>query len=158
MATLAEPMVSDAIESLIDSRVSVVSPLSRSIVFSTSSRPHSVPTTTPARIWPSSIMLATWIMPVSMPEAGVRDVVDHRVAREVEAVMDAAGGGRLQIVAADRAVDECAEVAAVDAAGGDRLLGRLDADGARPVPGGKNRRSRMPVISSSRPSGSRRRW
>ena len=49
------------------SRVSDSSLFSCAIVFSTSARPHSVPTTTPARIWPSSIMLATCTMPLSMP-------------------------------------------------------------------------------------------
>jgi hypothetical protein len=58
-AALADPIVSDAMEFFTDSRVKERSPLSCAIVFSTSSRPHSVPTTTPARIWPSSIMLAT---------------------------------------------------------------------------------------------------
>ena len=38
-----------------------------SIVDSTSDRPLSVPTMTPAAIWPNSIMLATWTTPLSSP-------------------------------------------------------------------------------------------
>jgi len=54
-----EPIVSEAIASLTSRRVSEVSRLRRSIVVSTRERLLSVPTTTPARICPSSIMLAT---------------------------------------------------------------------------------------------------
>ena len=74
---------------------------------------------------------------VEQAEAGVRDVVDHRLAGQVQAVMHAAGGGRLQKVAADRAVNERAEIPRIDAAGLDRPAGRFDADRARPRAGRK---------------------
>ena len=67
MAALPEPIVSDAKAVLMSCRESDASALSCAIVDSTSARPLSVPTTTPARIWPSSIMLATCTTPLSSP-------------------------------------------------------------------------------------------
>ena len=64
---LADPMVSEATADLTELRVSDSSPLSASIVPSRRARLSSVPTTSPARIWPSSIMLATWTMPFNRP-------------------------------------------------------------------------------------------
>ena len=66
-ATLPEPIVSDAMARLRSLRPMVSSALSWAIVVSTSCRLPSVPTTRPARIWPSSIMLATCTMPLRMP-------------------------------------------------------------------------------------------
>ena len=67
MAALPEPIVSEAKAVLMSLRESDVSALRWWIVASTSARLLSVPTTTPARIWPSSIMLATCTMPFSRP-------------------------------------------------------------------------------------------
>ena len=72
--------------------------------------------------------------------------------------MNAAGGGRLEVVAADRAVDQGADLAACrsrPARIAFSAVSTLFSPGS--MPGGQNRRSRMPVISSSRPSGSRSR-
>ena len=60
-------MGSEATATLTDRRVVVVSLLSCLTVVSTSGRRLSVPTPRPARIWPSSIMLATPTMPFSRP-------------------------------------------------------------------------------------------
>ena len=67
MAALPEPIVNDAKAALMSLRESDVSALRWWIVASTSARLLSVPTTTPARICPSSIMLATWIIPFNSP-------------------------------------------------------------------------------------------
>ena len=67
IAALAEPIVNDAMAGLTSLRESDVSALSRRIVVSTSARLLSVPTMIPAPICPSSIMLATWTMPLSSP-------------------------------------------------------------------------------------------
>ncbi len=60
---------------------------------------------------------------VENAQAGVRDVVDQAVWRAGRAVVHAAGRGRLEIVAADRAVDQGADLRAVDAGRRDGPLG-----------------------------------
>ena len=67
-AQLPEPMVNEANASFSWRRVSDVSLFSVSTVVSTSCRLPSLPTTSPARTCPSSIMLATWTMPLSRPK------------------------------------------------------------------------------------------
>ena len=67
MAADPEPIVSEANAGLIDCRVSCGSFSRESIVPSTSPRPISVPTTTPAVTWPSSIMFASIRHPLSNP-------------------------------------------------------------------------------------------
>ena len=67
MAALPEPIVNEANAVLMSWRESDVSALRCAIVDSTSARPLSVPTTTPARICPSSIMLATCTTPFNSP-------------------------------------------------------------------------------------------
>ena len=94
---------------------------------------------------------------VEQPQAGVGDVVDHAVRGQAEAMMDAAGRGRLEEVAADRAVDQGADVPPVDPGGRDAFSAVSMLCSLGSVPGGQNRRWRMPVINSSRPSGSRSR-
>jgi len=91
-------------------------------------------------------------------EARVGDVVDEAVAGQAEPVVDEAGGGRFEEIAADRAVDDRPEQPAINSRLGDGPLGRFDAFSLGRMPGGQNRRWRMPVMSSSRPSGSRSRW
>ena len=67
MAAEPEPIVREANAGLMVCRVSWVSWISESMVPSTSGRPISVPTTTPASTWPSSIMLARIRHPLSSP-------------------------------------------------------------------------------------------
>ena len=95
---------------------------------------------------------------VEQSQAGVRHVVDGAFGRQAEPMMHAAGGGRLEEIAADGAVDQGADVPPVDAGGPNAF----SAVSALLVLGQRARRARnaarpMPDISSSRPSGSRNR-
>ena len=94
---------------------------------------------------------------VEQSQAGIRHVVDGTLRREAEAVMDAAGGGRLEEVAPDGAVHQRADVPAVDTGGLQGLFRGLSAMVPGSVPGGQKRRWAMPDINSSRPSGSPKR-
>ena len=97
-------------------RESVRSALSSAMVASTSPRLLSVPTTTPRE----SVPIRSCWPPggaVEESQAGVGHVVDGTLLRQAEAMMDAAGRGRLEEVAADRAVDQGADLPPVDAGG-----------------------------------------
>ena len=109
-AALPEPIVNEATAELHWSRVSDASAFSVSIVVSTSGRLVSVPTTRPARIWPSSIMLATCTMPLRMPKHAFDTSYTRHSLGKSEPMMHAAGRGRLQIIAADRGVNQGADV------------------------------------------------
>ena len=90
-------------------------------------------------------------------QAGVREVEDLALRRQPQPVMHAAGGGRFEMIAADRGVDQRPDVAPIDARAASSSFAAFDALRLGSVPTGQNRRSRMPVISSSRPAGSRSR-
>ena len=77
---------------------------------------------------------------VENAQAGVRNVVDQAFLRQAEAMVNAAGRGRLEIVAADRGVHQCADVAPVEAraiASASAALSTLFSLGS--VPAGQNR-------------------
>lgn len=69
---------------------------------------------------------------VEQAEAGVRHVVDGAMRRKAQPMMHAAGRSRLHEVAADRAVNQTADLPPVDARDAQGLFARLDAFCARP--------------------------
>ena len=109
IATLAEPIVSDAIEFLTESRVSDdIAVQLRDRVLDQLAAAFGADDDAGANLAQLD-HVGDLDDAVEQAEAGVGDVVNHRLARQAEAVMHAAGGGRLEKIAADRAVNQCAE-------------------------------------------------
>ena len=157
MAALPEPIVNEAKAVLMSLRVSEASALRWGIVASTAPRLHSVPTTTPARIWPELDHVGHLDHAVEQAQAGVRHVVDGA------AIGQSPGGDahhRRWPARGNRGRPSRGP-------GSRRVAGRCPQCGGPFRPSrrsfagrtsrGQNRRSAMPVMSSSRPSGSRSR-
>ena len=95
---------------------------------------------------------------VENSQAGVRDVVDQAFVRQAEPMMDGAGRGGLEKIAADRGMDQAADFGRIERRG---LQGPLRR--SRRFSGSATRRAarsaaaRMPVIISSRPGDNRSR-
>ena len=84
----------------------------RSIMMSLISRAVSLATTRPARIWPELDPVGDLDDPVEHSEASVADVVDDGVGADAQVGGDPAGRGRLEVFAADAAVDQGADLPA----------------------------------------------
>ena len=96
--------------------------------------------------------------PAQQPQTRVRHVVDQTLSRQAKTMMHTASRRRLQVIAAYRPVHECADFAPLDPRRSRLPCRRLRCScSLGKVPRGQNRRSRTPVISSKRPSGSRSR-